>query len=62
MLNEYRDIIIHAYPEELEASSFYSCLANTAASPVCRALFASAANDEYRHAQMLAALLTGTSG
>lgn len=59
MMNEYTSLLMHAYPEELEASSFYTCLANAASTPVCRALLASAANDEYRHAQMLAALLSG---
>ena len=58
MTDPYRELLLHAYEEELDASSFYMSLSNTAQTPLCQNLFWSAANDEYRHAQMLAVYLS----
>ena len=61
MTDPYRDLLLHAYEEELDASSFYMSLSSSAPTPLCQNLFWSAANDEYRHAQMLAVLLSATA-
>lgn len=57
--NQYRDMIERAIQDELRTSRFYYSMSGAATNPVCASLLASASNDEYRHAQMLSAILAG---
>lgn len=59
MPNEYREMIEHAIEDELNTSRFYYNMARAAGKAVCASLLDSASNDEYRHAQILSAILAG---
>ncbi len=56
--NEYAEGIRRAIQDECNTSAFYRSLASMVPGTLCGDIFATAAADEYRHAQMLAALLS----
>jgi rubrerythrin len=56
--NEYVEGIRRAIEDECNTSAFYRRLAAMVPGTLCGDIFARAAADEYRHAQMLAALLS----
>ena len=60
-LNEYKDIIKQAIANEVEAKKFYEDAANTLKDPHLKKLFASLAEEEKKHRDILTKIYTSNT-
>ena len=60
-LSEYKDIIKQAIANEVEAKQFYTDAANTLKDPHLKKLFASLAEEEKKHRDILTKIYTGNT-
>lgn len=60
-LNEYKDIIKQAIANEVEARKFYDNAANTLSEPHLKKLFASLADEERKHRDILTKIYTSNT-